>query len=238
MIHLLDRVGSTQDEIHRLAVDGAPHGTVVVAAEQTGGRGTRGRGWSSSRGGLWLTVLLRPAAPPVVEGLSLRVGLAVAALLDRFEGLRIALKWPNDLLQGGRKLGGILCEARWAGDRPEWVAVGLGLNVRNVLGPELAGQAVSLEALGVDVSADDLAGPAAAAILEAGARSGPLTAGETAAFAARDWLRGREVTAPVAGVVTGVGPDGLLLVRTPAGTVVAVAQSVTPAALAPPRGSG
>ncbi|MGE3618000.1 MAG: biotin--[acetyl-CoA-carboxylase] ligase, partial [Gemmatimonadales bacterium] len=133
-VHRLDRVGSTQDEAHRLAAEGAPAGTVVVAAEQDQGRGTRGREWTSGRGGLWLTAILRPREAPLLEGLSLRIGLALAPVLEAVApGGLIQLKWPNDLVAANRKLGGILCEARWVGDRPGWVAVGVGINVRNPL---------------------------------------------------------------------------------------------------------
>ncbi len=89
------------------------------------GRGSRGRSWHSPRGGLWLSVLLRPAA--AADVLSLRVGLAVeTALRSLAPDLHLALKWPNDLMLDDRKVGGILCEARWQGDALGWVAVGLG----------------------------------------------------------------------------------------------------------------
>jgi BirA family biotin operon repressor/biotin-[acetyl-CoA-carboxylase] ligase len=103
-------VHSTMDVLHDLAAEGAEAGTVVVADEQTGGRGSRGRGWRSPPGGLWLSALYRPGLAAGTELLSLRVGLAVAQAVEALAtGLRVSIKWPNDLLLDGRKLGGILC---------------------------------------------------------------------------------------------------------------------------------
>ncbi|MGE0439926.1 MAG: biotin--[acetyl-CoA-carboxylase] ligase [Gemmatimonadales bacterium] len=237
-VHRLDRVGSTQDEAHRLAAEGAPAGTVVVAAEQDQGRGTRGREWTSGRGGLWLTAILRPREAPLLEGLSLRIGLALAPVLEAVApGGLIQLKWPNDLVAANRKLGGILCEARWVGDRPGWVAVGVGINVRNPL-PRTPGMgAVSLEAIGSGAEAADLEGPVIAAVLAAGERAGPLSDDELAEFERRDWLRDRTLLHPVAGRAEGPGPDGALRVRQPDGQVVLVRESVTPTDLAPDPGS-
>ena len=107
----LARTASTMDALHELAQAGAPAGTAVVAEAQVAGRGSRGRGWSSPPGGLWLSVLARPRTAGL-ELLSLRAGLAVAELLDRLGvGARARLKWPNDLMLDGRKAGGILCDA-------------------------------------------------------------------------------------------------------------------------------
>jgi BirA family biotin operon repressor/biotin-[acetyl-CoA-carboxylase] ligase len=78
-LYHFERVDSTMDVIHQLAADGAEPGTAVLAGEQLGGRGSRGRSWHSPPGGLWLSVLFRPAAPGGVEVMSLRVGLAVAS---------------------------------------------------------------------------------------------------------------------------------------------------------------
>ncbi|MDX2193142.1 MAG: biotin--[acetyl-CoA-carboxylase] ligase [Gemmatimonadales bacterium] len=143
--HRVGAVASTQDALHALAEGGAPSGTAVVAAVQGGGRGSRGRAWASPAGGLWLSVLVREEARPALEGLSLRAGLAVAGAIEALPGAPpVALKWPNDLLVGGRKLGGILCEARWSGDRFLWAVVGVGVNVANAIPEELAGRATAL----------------------------------------------------------------------------------------------
>ena len=109
---------------------GCDAGLVVVAAEQTAGRGRRTNAWFSPPGGLWFTVVLRPAR---LEGLSLIAGLAVGrALVD----VDWCLHWPNDLYCGARKLGGILVETRLVGERVDFALVGIGLNVNNANFPE------------------------------------------------------------------------------------------------------
>ena len=124
-------LSSTNDRALEWLRDGAPHGAVVTADTQTAGRGRRGRQWFSPPGdNLYVSLLLRPGPLPAPERFG-ALGLAVGVGLR--EGLPatrdpVALKWPNDLLIDGRKLGGILCEARWVGDSPE-VVVGFGINV-------------------------------------------------------------------------------------------------------------
>ena len=133
------------DLLHGLAADGAEAGTVVVAGEQTGGRGSRGRGWRSPPGGLWLSALFRPRASAGVELFGLRIGLAVADAIEALgPGVPVDIKWPNDLMVGDRKLGGILCEARWQGEALAWVVAGVGINVANAIPAELAGIATAL----------------------------------------------------------------------------------------------
>jgi BirA family biotin operon repressor/biotin-[acetyl-CoA-carboxylase] ligase len=126
--------------------------------------------------------------------------------------MEIAIKWPNDLMADDRKLGGILCEARWSGDALAWVVAGVGLNVRNAIPGELGSLAVSLAELGDSRAPADLAPAVASAVAEAGSRIGPLAKTELADFAARDWLRGRMLIAPAAGRADGVEPDGALRV--------------------------
>lgn len=128
-------VGSTMDVAHVLAAHDAPAGTIVLAERQTAGRGRNGRTWmADAAAGVWLTIIERPADPAVVEILSLRLGLHLAAALDAFVASPVRVKWPNDLyLAGdgpaGGKVGGVLCEARWHGDRVAWIAIGVGINV-------------------------------------------------------------------------------------------------------------
>ena len=130
-VELLESVGSTLDVAHELGVSGAGAGTLVVAEEQTAGRGRMGRTWRSEAGaGVWLTVIERPASAAGLEVLSLRVGMLVAPALDRFASSAVGLKWPNDLYLEGRKLGGTLIEARWREGIPDWVAIGVGINLR------------------------------------------------------------------------------------------------------------
>jgi biotin-[acetyl-CoA-carboxylase] ligase BirA-like protein len=234
MIHRLRTVGSTQEVAHQLATDGAAQGTAVVAAVQTKGRGTRGRQWVSGEGGLWLTVVVRPPSPVALECLGIRVGLGLVRLLNRRLGGDdpVRLKWPNDLIARDRKLGGILCEARWQGDQLGWVAVGVGLNVANEL-PRVVPAPVGLLELGWTAGPGPLIEPVIGAIVSASQVGGPLNQPELDEFAERDWLRGKRVIEPVPGVVIGIAPDGRLLIERPDGSPALVVGSVIVADLAP-----
>jgi BirA family biotin operon repressor/biotin-[acetyl-CoA-carboxylase] ligase len=209
-------VGSTQDVAHELAGSGAPHGTAVAARVQTAGRGTRRRQWISSEGGLWLSVVCRPREIAAIEAVSLRVGLGLASLLERWlpQYARVAIKWPNDLYLDDRKAGGVLAEARWQGDALGWLVVGVGINVANAL-PMLDGPlATRLADFGVNRPVEDLAPMVAAAVSEAARSGAPLTPQEIRVFEARDWLRGRRVTLPHSGVAAGINDTGKLRIRT------------------------
>lgn len=223
-IHWFDRIASTQDTAHQLAAEGAPDGTAIVAVEQTAGRGSRGREWSSPRGGLWLSVICRPLSSPAVEVLSLRAALAVAAALEDAGVAGARIKWPNDVMVGDRKLGGILGEARWTGDQLGWVVIGVGMNVRNDLPPDLRETAITLAGTGSALRAGDLVAPIVAALRSVGSLGGTLGPAERAAFAARDWLIGRTLSAPVAGTAEGVTEAGVLRIRAP-GAVLHMART-------------
>lgn len=138
------RIGSTNDRA--AAWSDAPHGALVTADQQDAGRGRFGRVWHSPAGAsLYASFVLRPPhADARWSALGLVVGVGLyEALAGTVGGL--GLRWPNDLLVGGRKLGGILCEGRWAGATPQFV-VGFGLNVRAQPWPsELAAIATSIE---------------------------------------------------------------------------------------------
>lgn len=141
----LATVDSTQRVAFDLAADGAPDGTVVVADEQRGGRGRRGRVWHAAPGeGLLVSILLRPRLAPLAwPTLSLAAAVAVAEALDAAAGLAVRLKWPNDVMARGRKLAGILLESR-PSPAPV-VVVGIGLNVaQRDFPPELADRATSV----------------------------------------------------------------------------------------------
>lgn len=216
----LASVPSTQDLIHQLAGEGAPHGSAVVAAEQSAGRGSRGQRWQSPAGGLWLSVLCRSPDDLALEVMSLRAALQVAAALERAApGIRFGIKWPNDLHIGSLKAGGILGEARWQGAAPAWVAVGVGLNISNAVPEELRSQATALGAHVAGLGPEDLVEPMVQAVAEAGQRRGGLTGPELEEFRARDVLLGRTLTGPVAGVADGLSPRGELRVRHGDGTV-------------------
>jgi len=127
-IHRLDTCISTNDVAREMARGGAAAGTVVVADEQTAGRGTKGRSWISLRGkGLYVSVLVRPRSPEIAL-LPLAAGLAARDAVELACGLSPALRWPNDIVWKGKKLGGILCESAFLGNRPDYAILGTGLN--------------------------------------------------------------------------------------------------------------
>ncbi len=212
-VGLFRQLPSTLDAIHDLAAQGAPDGTVVVAEVQTAGRGRDGRTWHSPAGGAWLGMLFRPGGD--TGALVLRIGLLLADAVDGVLGRASAmLKWPNDLLLGNRKLAGILCETRWPGGgaAPQWLAVGIGLNVANDIPTGLAGRAIGLKEVRPDVRRIDVLDRLIPALVPLTTHHGPLTESECAAFAVRDWLRGRQIRLPIFGRASGIRPDGALLV--------------------------
>src|SRR3989441_3057003 len=143
---VFQRLTSSLDAIHDLGAQGAPAGTVVLAEEQTAGRGRDGRTWHSPAGGIWLGMLFRPGQTDW-SAFSLRAGLVLADVVDERAGRRLArLKWPNDVVVGerGRKLAGTLCEGRWQGEALQWLALGIGGNVANPIPPALADRAATL----------------------------------------------------------------------------------------------
>ncbi len=203
-----DEVTSTMDLAHAAAAEGAPAGTLVLAEQQTAGRGRAGKRWSSPAGtGLWLTLVERPSDRAAVEVLSLRVGLAAAVALDAVAPARVLVKWPNDLYAAGRKLAGILVEARWREARPDWVAIGVGLNVE---APSDVATATGLRRGTTRLQALALLVPA---LRRACAARGALTPDELSTWGMRDFALGRACSAPVAGTVAGIAADGALLVR-------------------------
>ena len=121
------RLGSTSDRLKEKAREGAPEWAAVLADEQTGGRGRHGRAWASPPGGLYLSVLLRPRFAPA-SLIPLAAGVAVVEALGE-RGVTAELKWPNDVLAGGRKIAGILAEASSSSSGLEWVVLGLGVNL-------------------------------------------------------------------------------------------------------------
>jgi BirA family biotin operon repressor/biotin-[acetyl-CoA-carboxylase] ligase len=206
-VALFETTASTMDVAHRLAAEGTPAGTLVIANEQTAGRGRGGNSWASApSAGLWLTLIERPADTSGLDVLSLRVGLAVARALDRFAAEPIRLKWPNDLYIDRGKLAGILVEARWRESSLEWVAVGLGINVR---APEGVEGSAWLED---DTNRIDVLSELIPSVRAAVGQKGPLRRDEMEEFAARDLARGRKCVTPALGRVAGITPTGELLV--------------------------
>ena len=208
---------STNDDARRLARYGAPEGTVVLASEQTGGRGRLGRAWSSPLGGVYLSAVLRPTVAPADLGpLPLVVALGAAEGLDRL-GVATDLKWPNDLRAGGRKLAGVLLEMGAEADRVDWVVVGIGVNVHRPVGAPPALGAAYVSELVATARGRQAAQAAAIRVADVAASvlDGIATAyGEWRAdgfralrqrFAARHELEGRDVTVR--------SPDGTVRAR-------------------------
>lgn len=128
---VVDVTGSTNDDLLEAGKQGAPHGTGLAARAQTAGRGRRGHKWDSTAGNLLLSIVLRPCVDPAkYSGLAAVSGLAVLEALKR-RGLttEIGLKWPNDLVARGRKLGGILVEAARDNEGKPFAVCGIGVNV-------------------------------------------------------------------------------------------------------------
>lgn len=227
--------GSTNDDARKAAGSGAPHGATFFADAQTAGRGRGGHTWHSPRGeNLYFSVVLRPArSASAVATLPLVAGLAVVdALEPRLPGARpaLGLKWPNDVLCGGRKLAGILVESQLRGSAVAAAIVGIGINVRATRFPdELAVRATSLALLGcADLDRSTLAAAVLARLGEHGARwdaegLGPFLE----RLRARDALRGATVSVTTSGgvldgIAEGVDDGGRLLVRDAAGSLHAI----------------
>ena len=127
------RTDSTMNEAQRLAAESAPHGTLVIAEEQTAGRGRFGRQWFSERGaGLYFTLLLRPALTPAAAPiLTLLAGIAIAETIREICQLSVDQRWPNDVLVREKKCAGILVEMTAEPERIAHVLMGVGINVNH-----------------------------------------------------------------------------------------------------------
>lgn len=214
-------VGSTMDRAHALAADGAPSGTLVLADVQRAARGRGGKPWSSELGnGIWFTLIERRIDAAALRVLSIRVGLAVAKALTRWCDGRVGLKWPNDVLvapygdrnlprEALRKLSGILVEARWRDGQPEWVAVGVGINLRE---PRTMLPDVRAGALRAGTSRAQVLAALLPELRRAASMPGLLSEDELEAWRALDLMSGRHCVQPAVGEVLGIAPDGALRV--------------------------
>ncbi|MYD74491.1 MAG: biotin--[acetyl-CoA-carboxylase] ligase, partial [Chloroflexi bacterium] len=128
-LHYLVQTSSTMDDARRLAEAGAPHGAVVVADEQTAGRGTKGRIWVSPPGqSIHTTLIVRPSIEEL-KRLSIISPVATTDAVRSTTPLEPTVKWPNDIQMEHRKMGGILIEADWSEGQPSYALIGIGLNV-------------------------------------------------------------------------------------------------------------
>ena len=130
-IHYFAELDSTNRLAYKLAAEGAAEGEIVLAETQTRGKGRLGRSWFSPPGlNLYLSIILRPNLPPSnAPQLTLVSAVALAETVQRFLGTRPAIKWPNDILAGGKKLAGILTESSVDSERLHFVVVGIGVNL-------------------------------------------------------------------------------------------------------------
>ena len=123
---------TTMDKAKFLAKNDAPHLSVVIAENQTTGRGRLNRKWVSSKGGLWFTLILKPNTPPPLSYIyNFAASLSLSRSLNRLFDVNVSVKWPNDLLLNGKKLVGLLSEMETRGDMVEFVNIGIGINVNN-----------------------------------------------------------------------------------------------------------
>ncbi|MFC7210439.1 biotin--[acetyl-CoA-carboxylase] ligase [Natronoarchaeum sp. GCM10025321] len=141
-----DSIGSTNDRAREAAGEGAEN-RVVLADEQTGGRGRLDREWAAPSGGVWLSAVLRPSMPPAHAPLVTLAAAVATATAARETGVDAGIKWPNDVLvptdDGEKKLAGILTEMEGEADRVSWVVVGIGVNA-NIDAEELPDTATSI----------------------------------------------------------------------------------------------
>ena len=219
--------GSTNSDLFRLGAEGAPGWTLLVAGYQEAGRGRLGRTWVAPAGtSLLASVLIRPAVDPAsVPLLSLAAAVAMAEAC-RDCGVDVACKWPNDLVRGGRKLGGILPEASVGAAGVEFVVVGVGVNVRQGtedFPPEIRPTATSIRKEGGDADPARLLRAYLAALrrwVDDAGRPGPgfLDRYREMCVTIGQRVRARTTAGDlVEGVTIGVGDSGELLVETSAG---------------------
>lgn len=224
-VHVYGKVESTNAVARDLADEGAPGGTVVLAREQTAGRGRGERTWHSPPGGLYLSMVFRPPAIGLAPLLSVLAALGVVHRLDRaFPELEPALKWPNDVVVDGRKLGGVLPEASSGPSGPRHLVVGVGINVKPLDDrvPKRVRRGATALAKHVDAPDPLTAADAVVRGLESYLRRPPASAdAATLELLDRyDWLRDRrfrirtgEEGEGIPGVGVGIAPDGALLFR-------------------------
>jgi len=230
--------GSTNDDLIALAESEAPTGTVVLADEQTGGRGRLDRTWHSPPLlGLYVSVLFRPERPAdELPRWTFAAAVAAGESCRELVGEAVVLKWPNDVLARGRKLAGVLAEARSTAGRAAWLVVGTGINVnqeRADFPGGLASLAVSLRELRGGGRIDRVALARAylerlfawSAQLDQGRFDGVATAWERLSPHAQGaTVRSVAGAAPFQGVTRGLDGSGALLVETAEGKLLPVRQ--------------
>jgi BirA family biotin operon repressor/biotin-[acetyl-CoA-carboxylase] ligase len=229
-LHFVRSTGSTNSDAITAAREGASHGSVYFADEQLAGRGRGNHGWISVAGeGLYVSVLLRPQIPASrLALLPLAAGLAAADAIHSVAGLTVDLRWPNDLLIGSRKAGGILVEANLESKSLPHAVVGIGINVhQHAFPPGLATPATSLD---LEANRAISRQTLLVALLKSLEREAQALADATAAAEilvrveqASTWIRGRNVQVhgpqSCTGVTAGLDENGFLRVATASGMV-------------------
>ena len=147
-------VSSTMGIARKAASENASEGTIIIAEEQTAGRGRLGRSWINPQGVIAMSVILRPKMSQLL-GLTMVASLATSLGIERATGIKSTIKWPNDVLIDGKKVSGILSESALRGESVDWAIIGIGINVNfdPKAYPEIADSATSLsDKLGKEVS--------------------------------------------------------------------------------------
>ena len=229
--HYFRQIDSTNSYARQLAADGGLEGEIVIAEEQTSGRGRLGRNWFSPPFlNLYLSLILRPRMPAAeAPQLTLMTAVALTDAIRAFCSDAAVIKWPNDILIGGRKIAGVLTESSCTGDSLEFVIIGVGINVncgRDLMPQTIRDRATSLlEINGGPVSRENLL----CGLIQAMDRCYGILEERGFSAIAREWearfgLRGREVRVEAGdqtfiGRAAGIDRDGALLVESENGKV-------------------
>lgn len=147
-VYFYNETSSTNDAAAKLAREGCADGAVIVAESQNGGKGRRGKVWTSpAKSGIWMSIVLRPELPPFeASRLTLAAGLSVCRAIRELTGLPSVIKWPNDVMIHERKICGILTEMNAEMDKINYIIVGIGINVNiDVFPEEMTNMATSLK---------------------------------------------------------------------------------------------
>jgi BirA family biotin operon repressor/biotin-[acetyl-CoA-carboxylase] ligase len=224
-VHVYKRLESTQKKAESLANAGAPHGTVVASKSQWGGRGRFSRRWVSPPGGLYMSVLLRPRRRKSLELFTLVGALALVLAVEDVAKVGAELRWPNDVMVGGKKLGGVMALASYEGQDPEYLVLGMGLNCNaseedlgagrrdRVALIDLVGRKFELESMMLGVlrrleNLSELWESGADDEIIARVRKHMGTLGRRVVFALKDGRKG-------SGVAVGIGAEGFLILEGP-----------------------
>ena len=211
--HHFETIGSTNAHARQLAEEGASPGTVVTSAEQTEGRGRQGRAWATPAGKALAWSAIVPLEGEVPGLFPLRAGLAACEAVEELGGTPAEVKWPNDVMLGGRKCAGVLVEGR---PQAGWAVVGIGINLtieEEEFPPEIRDRATSV---GGGATLESATGALNRALVRWLAEPDEEVLAE---LEQRDHLAGREVAwEGGTGTASGIAPDGSLLVTSPDGT--------------------